>query len=175
MKLGGCKEDRRGSTFRRTARSLGLLGAAWAISCAEVRPPSLTQHRELESLLEVAAYPNADTTVVLIAMQQLMATHQEWQGYEYFGRLAQEQPARRAFFRSLQAVMQARVANDVSLFRRVAWVEDAISKLDEGAAAGPLLGRLARGLFFAELPKRFGTARQAVHRLQAFRADPLAF
>src|SRR5260370_37520455 len=123
MKLGGCKEDRRGSTFRRTARSLGLLGAAWAISCAEVRPPSLTQHRELESLLEVAAYPNADTTVVLIAMQQLMATHQEWQGYEYFGRLAQEQPAQRAFVRPLPTRMQARGAHGRSLFRPVSRVE----------------------------------------------------
>src|SRR5260370_8893158 len=167
MKLGGCKEDRRGSTFRRTARWLGLLGAAWAISCAEVRPPSLTQHRELESLLEVAAYPTAGTTVVLIAMQPLMATHQEWQGYEYFGRLAQEQPARRAFFRSLQAVMQARVANGVSLLRRVAWVEDAISKLAEGAAADPVLGRFPRGLVFPCLPRRSRTPRAAADHLQA--------
>jgi glyoxylase-like metal-dependent hydrolase (beta-lactamase superfamily II) len=175
MKLDRSTEDRRGSTLRRrTARSLGVLGAAWAISCAEVRPTPLTQHRELESLLEVAAYPNADTTVVLIAMQQLMATHQEWQGYEYFGRLAQEQPARRAFFRSLQAVMQARVANGVSLFRRVAWVEDAISKLDEGAAADPVLGRFARGLVFAELPKRFGKARQAIDDLEACRVNRAA-
>jgi hypothetical protein len=78
---------------------------------------------------------------VLVTMQHLLATHREWEGYAYFGRLADEQPGRRALFRSLQASMQARVANDVPLWKRVAWIEDAIRKLDEGATADALLGR----------------------------------
>lgn len=129
--------------------------------------PPLTQQRELGLLLEVAAYPNSDTTVVLLAMQQLMASRREWDGYAYFRRLAQAQPARRALFRSLEGVMQARVAGDVPLLRRVAWVEEAMGKLDQGATADPLLGRLARGLVFADLPPRFGKARQAVADLEA--------
>ncbi len=107
----------------------------------------------------MAANPNSDTVLILLTMQQLTATHHEWDGYEYFGRLAQEQPKRRALFRALQATMQARVAGDVPVFRRVAWVvEDVIGKLDEGVAAEPKLGRLARGLVFADLPPRFGKA-----------------
>jgi len=130
-----------------------------------VQKMPLTQQRPLAALMSVAAYPNSDTLLILVTMQQFMATHREWDGYEYFGRLAEEQPTRRPFFRALQAAMQTRVANDVPLLRRVAWVEDAIRKLDEGVAADPLLGRLARGFVFAELPARFGKARQAVEDL----------
>jgi len=140
------------------------------VSCASVPPPpkaTITQQRPLAALLETAAYPNSDTLLVLVTMQQLLATHREWEGYEYFGRLAREQPKRRALFASLQATMQARVAGDVPLLRRVAWVEDAIRKLDEGAAADPALGRLARGLVFAELPPRFDKAHVAVEDLDA--------
>jgi glyoxylase-like metal-dependent hydrolase (beta-lactamase superfamily II) len=145
----------------------GLLAT---LSCGRVPPAQkepLTQQRLLAALMETAAYPNSDVVIVLATMQQLTSSHREWEGYEYFGRLAREQPARAPFFRALQAAMQARIAADVPLFRRVAWVEDAIRKLDEGAAADPVLGRLARGLVFAELPPRFAKARQAVDDLQA--------
>jgi glyoxylase-like metal-dependent hydrolase (beta-lactamase superfamily II) len=164
------------------ARSLWLLAAPlllWlgATACSG-RPSAqapLTQRRELETLMQLAAYPNSETTTVLIAMQQFLSTHSEWEGFDFFGRLAAEQPARRTLFRSLQGVMQARVAGDVFLLRRVAWVEDAIAKLDEGAAADPLLGRFARGLVFADLPDRFGKARQAVDDLEACRARSAEF
>jgi len=153
-----------------TRRAVLVISSALVLaSCAQVPPPPkepLTQQRPLSALLKAAAYPNSDTAVVLLTMQQLVASHREWEGYQYFGRLAEEQPDRRAFFRSLQAAMQARVANDVPLLKRVAWVEDAIHKLDEGAAADPQLGRLARGLVFAELPSRFGKAAQAVDDLE---------
>ena len=125
------------------------------------------QLRPLDALLEVAAYPNADTLVVLSTLQQLLASHREWQGYDFFGRLAREQPDRRVFFLGLQAVLQARVASQVPLLRRVAWVEDAIGKLDRAAAADPLLGRYARGSVYAELPERFGKTRTAVDDLEA--------
>jgi glyoxylase-like metal-dependent hydrolase (beta-lactamase superfamily II) len=125
------------------------------------------QLRPLDALLEVAAYPNADTVVVLSTLQQLLAAHREWQGYAFFGRLAREQPDRRVFFLGLQAVLQARVASQVPLLKRVAWVEDAIGKLDRAAAADPLLGRYARGSVFAELPERFGKSRAAVDDLEA--------
>jgi glyoxylase-like metal-dependent hydrolase (beta-lactamase superfamily II) len=135
----------------------------------------VTQQRPLSGLLRASAYPNSDTLLVLVTMQQLLATHREWEGYRFFGRLAEEQPNRRAFFRALQATMQARVANDVPLLRRVAWVEDAIRKLDEGVAAEPVLGRLARGLVFADLPSRFHKASQAIEDLQWFLDHPIDF
>jgi glyoxylase-like metal-dependent hydrolase (beta-lactamase superfamily II) len=145
-------------------------------SCAATPPAQktpVTQQRPLSGLLKASAYPNSDTLLILLTMQQLMATHREWEGYQYFGRLSEEQPTRRALFRALQATMQARVASDVPLLRRVAWVEDAIRKLDEGVAADPALGRLARGLVFADLPSRFHKASQAIDDLDWCLAHPI--
>jgi glyoxylase-like metal-dependent hydrolase (beta-lactamase superfamily II) len=152
------------------AVTLVLSSSLVAASCGAVPPSTKTpisEQRPLGALLEAAAYPNSETLLVLVTMQYLLATHREWEGYAYFGRLADEQPARRALFRSLQASMQARIANEVPFWKRVAWVEDAIRKLDEGATADPLLGRFARGIVFAELPARFGKARQAIDDLDA--------
>src|SRR6185295_3963208 len=132
-----------------------LVAACGAASSHKPDKPPSTQQRPLAALLETAAYPNSQTSVVMVTMQQLSAAHREWDGYAYFGRLAVEQPQRRALFRAMQAVMQVRVAGDVGLLRRVAWVEDAIRKLDELVAADAGFGRLLRGLVFAELPERF--------------------
>jgi glyoxylase-like metal-dependent hydrolase (beta-lactamase superfamily II) len=137
-----------------------------ACGTTSARELPAAQPRPLEALLDVAAYPNAETVVVLSTLQQLMASHREWQGYEFFGRLAREQPDRRVFFLGLQAVLQARVAREVPLLKRIAWVNDAIGKLDAAAAADPLLGRYARGSVFAELPERFGKTRVAVEDLE---------
>ena len=155
------------NTFHRLAATAGL--SSLLVACASVPPPAkpaMTQQRPLGALLEAAAYPNSETVVVFTAMQQLLASHHEWQGYEYFGRLAVEQPARAPLFRALQGTMQARVAHEVPLLRRIAWVEDAIRKLDEGVAAEPVLGRFVRGLVFADLPPRFGKAQAAIDDLQ---------
>ncbi len=147
--------------------ALGCLAIGTACSTAPRPKAPLSQQREVESLLHLAAYPNSETVVILATMQQLLASHREWEGYEYYGGLARDQPARRALYRALQAVMQARVAGDIGLLRRVAWIDDAIQKLDEGAAADPVIGRLGRGLVLAELPGRFGKSLQAIDDLRA--------
>jgi len=141
--------------------------AAGACGRMSAKETPVSQLRPLDALLEVATYPNADTVVVLSTLQQLIASHREWQGYDFFGRLAREQPDRAVFFFGLQAVLQARVAGQVPLLKRAAWVEDAIAKLDRAAAADPLLGRYARGSVFAELPERFAKTRVAVDDLEA--------
>ena len=149
--------------------ALALLLTSLACSACGTTPANApdVQLRPLDALLEVAAYPNADTVVILSTLQQLLASHREWPGYDFFGRLAREQPDRRVFFLGLQAVLQARVAPQVPLLKRKAWVEDAIAKLDRAAAADPLLGRYARGSVFAELPDRFGKTRAAIDDLEA--------
>ena len=150
------------------ALALSLTSLAFsACATTSAKEPAVAQLRPLDALLDVAAYPNAETVVVLSTLQQLLAAHREWQGYDFFGRLAREQPDRQVFFLGLQAVLQARVASQVPLLKRVAWVEEAIAKLDRAAAADPLLGRYARGSVFAELPERFGKTRIAVDDLEA--------
>jgi glyoxylase-like metal-dependent hydrolase (beta-lactamase superfamily II) len=144
--------------------ALALLAAA----CSGIarRPPALTQNRELDAFAAAAAYPNAEPAVALLAAQQFMAAHREQEGYQYFQRLVREQPGRPILL-SLEGMMQARMAGDVALLKRVGWVEEAIAKLDRGAEAEPIAGRLIRGLVFAELPDRFGKGAQAVADLEA--------
>jgi glyoxylase-like metal-dependent hydrolase (beta-lactamase superfamily II) len=163
-KLTERKRSRSGTWALALAMASVAFSACGTMSAKEA---PVTQLRPLDALLDVAAYPNADTVVVLSTLQQLLASHREWQGYDYFGRLAREQPDRSTFFLGLQAVLQARVAGQVPLLKRVAWVEDAIGKLDRAAAADPLLGRYARGSVFAELPDRFGKTHVAVDDLEA--------
>src|SRR5262249_61004976 len=59
-------------------------------------------------------------------------------------------------------VCQARPADRVSLFRRVAWVNDAVAKLGRAVALDPGLPRYLRGVVLAGLPERFGKAQTAV-------------
>ena len=150
-------------------RSLALLGIILSLTaCSSVPrpPPALVQNREVEAFAQAAAWPNAEPLVAIVAAQEFVAARHERDGYEYFQRLAREQP-QRPILSSLEGLLQARAAGEIPLLRRVAWVEEAIGKLDRGAEADPVAGRLVRGLVFADLPERFGKARQAVADLEA--------
>ncbi len=150
----------------RSAALLGILLSGAACSSVPRPPPALVQNREVEAFAEAAAWPNAEPLVAIVAAQEFIAARHERDGYEYFQRLAREQPGRPILL-SLEGLLQARAAGEIPLLRRVAWVEEAIGKLDRGAKADPIAGRLLRGLVFAELPDRFGKARQAVADLEA--------
>jgi glyoxylase-like metal-dependent hydrolase (beta-lactamase superfamily II) len=153
-----------------------LLIVLFGAACSSVPrpPPQLAQNREVEAFAAAAAWPNSEAAVAIIAAQQFIAARHERDGYEYFQRLAREQP-QRPIFVSLEGLLQARSAGEIPLLRRVAWVEEAIGKLDRGAEAEPIAGRLLRGLVFADLPERFGKAKQAVADLEASLAQRDAF
>jgi glyoxylase-like metal-dependent hydrolase (beta-lactamase superfamily II) len=152
--------------------AVALMGAA----CSSLpRPaPQLAQNREVEGFAAAAAWPNAEVAVSIIAAQEFVAARHERDGYEYFQRLAREQPGR-PVLTSLEGLLQARCAGEIPLLQRVSWVEDAIRKLDRGAEAEPVAGQLLRGLVFADLPERFGKAKQAVADLEASLARRDAF
>src|SRR5438132_208811 len=152
--------------------AFALIGAA----CSAVpRPgPQLAQNREVEGFAAAAAWPNAEPAVAIIAAQEFLASRHDRDGYEYFHRLAREQPDR-PILASLEGVLQARSAGEIPLLQRVSWVEEAIRKLDRGAEAEPVAGQLLRGLVFADLPERFGKAKQAVTDLEASLARREAF
>jgi glyoxylase-like metal-dependent hydrolase (beta-lactamase superfamily II) len=151
---------------RRSVAILGIFLSGVACSSVPRPPPALVQNREVEAFAQAAAWPNAEPLVAIVAAQEFVAARHERDGYEYFQRLAREQP-QRPILLSLEGLLQARAAGEIPLLRRVAWVEEAIGKLDRGAEADPVAGRLLRGLVFADLPERFGKARQAVADLEA--------
>jgi len=154
--------------------AIALVLSLAACSGVSRHPPPIAQNREVEAYAAAAAWPNADPAVALIAAQEYSAAGRAEEGYELFQRLAREQPGRPILL-SLEGMLQARMAGDVPLLRRVGWVEEAIGKLDKGAAAEPVAGRLIRGLVFAELPARFGKASTALSDLEASLAQRNAF
>src|SRR5206468_3459244 len=139
--------------------AIALIGAA--CSAVPKPAPQLAQNREVEGFAAAAAWPNAEPAVAIIAAQEFMASRHDRDGYEYFHRLAREQPDR-PILTSLEGVLQARSAGEIPLLQRVSWGEEAIRKLELGAGAEPVAGQLPRGLAFADLPERFGQAKQAV-------------
>ena len=146
-----------------TPRSAALLAISLVIaacSTAPRPPPALVQNREVEAFAQAAAWPNAEPLIAILAAQEFIAARHDRDGYEYFHRLAQEQP-QRPILTSLEGLLQARTAGEIPLLSRVSWVEEAIGKLDRGARADPGAGRLLRGLVFADLPDRFHKAKQA--------------
>ena len=151
---------------RRSAALLTLVFCGTACSSVPRPQPALAQNRDVQAFAAAAAWPNSEPAVAIIAAQEFVAARHERDGYEYFQRLAREQP-HRPIFVSLEGLLQARAAEEIPLLSRVAWVEEAIRKLDQGAEADPIAGRLLRGLVFAELPERFGKAKQAVADLEA--------
>ena len=152
--------------LRRSAAAASLSLFLAACSTTARPQPTLSQNREVEAFAEAAAWPNAEPLTAIIAAQEFIASRHERDGYEYFHRLAHEQP-QRPILVSLEGLLQARTAGEIALLSRVSWVEEAIAKLDRGAEADPAAGRLLRGLVFADLPSRFGKAQQAVADLEA--------
>jgi len=119
---------------------------------------------ELEALKEAVSWPRADVAAVMTLAGRLMAGRRDAEGFAYFSERAASEPGR-GLFLALQGVFQARQADSVSLFRRVAWVNDAVAKLDRAVVLDPGLPRYLRGVVLAGLPERFGKAQTAVEDL----------
>jgi glyoxylase-like metal-dependent hydrolase (beta-lactamase superfamily II) len=140
------------------AIGFGLLAGARADAPAEA---PIVPDLELEALKEAVRWPGADVAAIMALTGRLMAGRRDAEGLAYFSERAAREPSR-GLFLALEGVFQARQANSVSLFRRVAWVNDAVAKLDRAAALDPGLPRYLRGVVLAGLPKRFGKAEAAV-------------
>jgi glyoxylase-like metal-dependent hydrolase (beta-lactamase superfamily II) len=119
---------------------------------------------ELEALKEAARWPKADVTTVMTLTGRFMAARRDADGLAYFRERAASEPSRPLFL-ALEGLFQARTAGDVSVFRRVATVNDAIAKLDRAVVREPGLTRYLRGVVLAALPSRFGKAEAAVDDL----------
>jgi len=139
---------------------VGLMGGAPAVAAERPIVPDL----ELEALKDAIQWPKADVTAVMALAGRLMAGRRDAEGLVYFRERAASEPDR-GLFLALEGVFQARQAGDVSLFRRVAWVNDAVAKLDRAVALEPGLPRYLRGIVLAGLPARFGKAQAAVEDL----------
>jgi glyoxylase-like metal-dependent hydrolase (beta-lactamase superfamily II) len=152
------------TTRRRWALGLVLvpiLFLGWTSDRAAAGTRPLMRDLELEALETAVRWPNAANPVVVGLAGRYLASRHDSDAYRYFQERAQSQPDRPLFL-ALEGFFQARMAGDVSLFRRVAWVNDAVAKLDRAVARDPGLSRYFRALVLAELPPRFGKAEAAL-------------
>src|SRR5262249_22018516 len=102
---------------------------------------------------------------VLTLTGQFIAARRDREAYDYFRERAEAVPDE-PLFRALEGLFQARMADQVFLLRRVAWVKDAIAKLDRAVDTRHPIARYFRGVALAEVPARFGRAESAVADLQ---------
>ncbi len=157
--------------------STGFVGFL-LVSCAhgDYRPTNLPTpiavDSELEGLKVLAALPGAQSPTQLALAQQFMATGRGWQGLAYFDR---HDSGRGPVALALQGVFRAHVADEVPLWKRVSWVDDALERLDRAAASGHAVARLFLGVVSAAVPKRFGRAQVAVRELTWVREHPQVF
>src|SRR5215467_10244531 len=142
------------------AVSVGLVAGPRAMAAEQLIVPDL----ELDALKEAVRWPQADVTAVMTLAGRLMAGRRDAEGLAYFRERAASEPGR-GLFLALEGVFQARQADQISLFRRVAWVNEAVAKLDRGVALEPGLPRYLRGVVLAGLPERFGKTQAAVEDL----------
>jgi glyoxylase-like metal-dependent hydrolase (beta-lactamase superfamily II) len=164
------------ATARRWAMAVALVSGALVVMGAATRsvegPPA--RDPELEALQQAVAWPDADVTTVLALTGRFIAARQDRAAHAYFQERVKQAPER-ALFLALEGFFQARTADDVFLLRRVAWVHDALDRLDRAAVRDPGVPRYLRGLVLAELPARFGKAETAVADLQWVLEDPDRF
>ena len=144
-----------------------LLLAALATGCrANVgAPPRPPPDRQMAGLMEAVRWPGADNAAAMSLASRFMVTGRDEEGYRYFGELAAGAPERPLFL-ALQGLFQARMAGQVFLLRRVAWVEEAAGRLDRAVSRDGGLSRVLRGLTLARLPARFRRADDAVADLR---------
>ena len=159
---------------RRREMSLFLAGVVVLVGTAgcnvfapprPAQPPRLTRNRMLESLEQAVRWRDPATQTVMLLANEYLAGDHVRAGYEYFAARAREAPDQ-VLFTALAGLFQARTAPEIALLDRVAWVEDALAKLDRAAALGGL-ERYLRGVVLAELPARFKRGPQAIEDLEA--------
>ncbi|HEX2500755.1 MAG TPA: MBL fold metallo-hydrolase [Methylomirabilota bacterium] len=126
---------------------------------------ALSTNHTLEALKDAVRWPQPAIPVILALTGQYLAAGHDEEAHGYFRERAAAE-LHQPIFGALEGMFQARRAGEVSLLRRVAWIKDAIAKLDRAAETGHPVARYLRGVTLAELPARFGRAESAVTELE---------
>jgi len=143
--------------------TIGWLGVGSGLVHAADLP--VTRNVELEALQEAVRWPNPTPQTVLALAGQFMANRRDHEGYTFFQERATSQPDQPLLL-ALEGLFQARSAGEVPLLQRVAWVNEALAKLDRAVSQGSGLTRYFRGTVLAQLPAEFGKAEAAVVDLE---------
>jgi glyoxylase-like metal-dependent hydrolase (beta-lactamase superfamily II) len=143
--------------------AIGWLGAGSGLVRAADLP--ITRNFELDALQEAVRWPNPTPQTVLTLAGQFMASRRHHEGYTFFQERATSQP-NQPLLLALEGLFQARLASQVPRLQRVAWLNEALAKLDRAVSQESGLTRYLRGTVLAQLPADFGKADAAVADLE---------
>jgi glyoxylase-like metal-dependent hydrolase (beta-lactamase superfamily II) len=136
--------------------------------------PNPSRYLELEALQEAVRWPAVERRTIVVLAAQLLATRQDQSGYAYFRERVAAQPGEPLFL-ALEGLFQARLVGQQFLFRRRAWLRDALDKLDRAVTYEPGLSTYFRGLVLAELPALLRKGDAAVADLEWVLAHQAGF
>jgi len=131
----------------------------------QVTHASIAPILELEALQQAVRWPNPSTQAIVTLVGQFLAARRDREAYVYFGERARERPEQPLFL-ALEGLFQARLAPGIPFFRRAAWVNDALRKLDRAVERAPGLTTYFRGVVQADLPGAFRRRHSAVSDLE---------
>ncbi len=151
----------------RLLRLLAHIGGAISGGSSSAQPKPLTGDYTLENFQEACSWPDQDPVVLLITMQLFYSTGRTHEGVRYFHSLSETYPDR-ALLKACEGTLMAKMAYDVSILKRIGWVNDALEKLDQAAKDGSVETLYLKGLVESELPGfLFGRAGAAVTDLNS--------
>ncbi|MBI1820589.1 MAG: MBL fold metallo-hydrolase [Nitrospirae bacterium] len=146
---------------------LALIGGLILGGCSSAPLKPLARDYTLDNFQEAGRWPNQDPVLLLSTMQLFYSTGRTQQGVRYFHSLSETYPDR-ALLKVCEGTLMAKMAYDVSLLKRIGWVNDALKKLDEAEKDGSVETLYLKGLVESELPGfLFGRASAAITDLNS--------
>src|SRR5262249_38386476 len=89
----------------------------------------LGSNRTLDALKEAVSWPTPSIAAIMALTGQYLAAERDEEAHGYFRERAAAVPDQ-PIFEALEGTFQIRMAGQVFLLRRVAWVKDGVAKLD---------------------------------------------
>ncbi|MCF6255935.1 MAG: MBL fold metallo-hydrolase [Gammaproteobacteria bacterium] len=138
-------------------------------------------HSDLDFFETVMSYgKNTDPRVTFLMVNAYLAHNQHAHGIEFFEKLLQQYEKNmddevRATYLAAYAILRATYANEVSLFKRIGWVNDTFDLLEAAAELthnkNPLV-RWSAGLIYAQVPFFFFKKDEAYAELNWLAEHP---
>ncbi|HEX7156028.1 MAG TPA: hypothetical protein VF229_02375, partial [Burkholderiaceae bacterium] len=170
-KTGGGSPSMRAARAVIAASVIGVLAA----SGAQAAPTGDASLPELAYLKQVNEWrPPSDPQLLFLLMARFANAGRQAEGIEFFEALlkrfdAQLDDRQRALYLTALASLRAGHANDVPIYRRIAWVRDTVKMLDDAdrlSGGGIFITHWMSGVVRSRLPGFFGERDNAVRELQ---------
>ena len=144
------------------------------VACAAPPNPAQTYHSEIAYLEAVNSFGAArNPQVIFLLMGQYLNAGQTAAGIDFFVSLlerydAELEPPQRALYLSALALLRAQHAQQVSLLKRIGWVDDTLAMLEQArelSGDGIFVVHWIQGQVYSRVPERFDVGGQAARDL----------